>query len=232
MSIFDFAAIFSAVNIRIAMAKILSNIDAVNKDLADRLSSATVATIIRQGNIVVSGFVTNGNRYLVISEGAFKDNVRLQTIKLGNTAKLINKRVINDLQVWQHREYHGLLEKFDDMLDRKISDINIRGDLDRIGFNDRLFCNTVVIKPISELFDLARLVDLEVLASRTIFNKATVTISVTPARPEGDFTSASIMETISPIHDGIMRQATTHYKREPVNQYVQEVVRQYFNQYK
>lgn len=232
MSIFDFAAIFSAVNIRIAMAKILSNIDAVNKDLADRLSSLTVATIIRQGNIVVSGFVADGNRYLVISEGAFKDNVRLQTIKLGNTAKLINKRVINDLQVWQHREYHGLLEKFDDMLDRKISDINIRGDLDRIGFSDRLFCNTVVIKPINELFDLARLVDLEVLASRTIFNKATVTISVTPARPEGDFTSTSIMETISPIHDGIMRQATTHYKHEPVNQYVQEVVRQYFNQYK
>lgn len=234
MAIIDIRAIKTAIYTRTALRKIIDNVDVINAILADGFGEGVKSIdIVREGSIRIGLFKGENQLVIKVIDHSVSPAVIQLGIKAGSPAKIINKRVLNELNVWHHREHHKDLEHADDIIEDDISSINIRTDIDAIGWNDRLFNNTKIILIGKNTKLLNDLVVIEAQVIRSLFNKATVTISVQPmTRTTEMFTTRSVMEKVQAIAPGMIKQFNSHYRHEPVNQYTQAIITNYFKQIK
>lgn len=235
MAILDIRAIKTAINTRTALRKIIDNVDVINVILADGFGGGVKSIdIVREGDLRIAGILKGENQLVIkVIDHSVSPAVIQLTVKAGSLAKIINKRVLNELNVWHHRQHRKDLEQADSIIDDDISSINIRTSIDAIGWNDRLFSNTKILSIGKNTKLLNDLVVIEAQVIRSLFNKATVTISVQPmTRTTEMFTTRTVMEKVQAIAPGVIKQFNSHYRHEPVNQYTQAIITNYFKQIK
>lgn len=226
--------IATAVKYNIAIQNLLAHVDVLNDRIALKLETIKAGEYFDVWNNGVTIQVRKTEKGAEIGFGAdtWLSGLEFST-KLGTKAKPLNKRVLNDIQVWFHRAHHEALEKFKNDLDHHASDFTVRGGIDQIGIIERIMAKPYNVDNISRNSILHDLVNIDATCIRSVFNKVTVTVSVS-LRTETKMISNDrqpLLNKLMPVQAGIIKQFVCHYKHEPVNQYAQEVVKQYFQSY-
>lgn len=222
----------TAVKFNIAITTMLAHVEALNDRIALKLETIGVGEYfdVYTDGVTIQVRKTEKGGEIGFGDGSWLGGLEFST-KLGSKAKPLNKRVLNDIQVWFHRAYSASLEKFKEDLDYHAADVTVRRAIDTIGIIDRLTGKSYECAEIARASMLNELVNIEVTCSRTLFNKVTVTVSV---QSKADYSKVPtnrlpLLAILVPVASGMLKQFTCHYKHEPVNQYVQDVVKEYFD---
>jgi len=202
---------FQAIFINLFIKTIELNLNKVN-DILARSGYAESLYSMMGVNIVMAIDDQDKNYYLVIQ--ALGDEHRFKLSKQPR----ISKRVINELKVWFHkhgRDYHTDALAY---IKGSIGEIDIRPTIRSYTLWERLLNQSkeIIVSHRSNL--LSEFMTIRVVIHRNIFNRLVVNLDVSSQGPKGKLSSCF------PIHFGIFQQYNANSEKEPVNQWIREIV--------
>lgn len=187
----------TALIIRLIISYIAANVDKVNELLA-QVEVGTSLTLFQRGNLVITCSRAGGKGVLQFEWGGDQ----FHEIKLNSPKKAISKRVLNDLEVWYHRELRPLEQDARRCAILAIDNIQLVNQFKYFGFMDKLLgaARTVELKTSNASFD--RLVETKATIKPSLFGKATVIL--TSSIDIGN--TASPLLRVLPVHFGATQE--------------------------
>lgn len=216
---FDYKNV-AVIYLRMFLSILATNITAVNKRL-ERLALSPVEansypmkSLFSADGITASIMLREGLYYLVISVvGEFHP----KELKLGKTPT-ISKSILNQLEVWFHKEYRPSYNDSINVIIASIKRVNIKPFINDIGWLKRLTFKQNVKDISYGTFYLDQLLQTRVTVQRGITNKLNVFVDIHTANIKG-----SLTEYI-PVHAGIMRSYYANQATDPVNKWLREAL--------
>lgn len=206
----------TALIIRLIISYIAANVDKVN-ELLGQVEVGTSLTLFQRGNLVITCSRAGGKGVLQFEWGGDQ----FHEIKLNSPKKSISKRVLNDLEVWYHRELRALEQDARRNAALAIENIQPSKQFKYFGFVDKLLgaARTVDLKTTNASFD--RLVETKAIIVPSLFGKSSVTISSTIDIGN----TASPLLRVLPVHFGSTQEFYVNKaEQQHVDHYAQEVV--------
>lgn len=187
-----------------------NNLVAVNKHLSKGVSGNLFNA---HGVLAVLSF-EEGVYYLTVTselDGGPK------VIKLGKTST-ISKSVLNQLEVWFHKEYRQVYNESIQIITASIKNVNIKPFILDIGWVKRLCfsSNMKEIKYGSPHLD--ELISTFVTVQRSVTNRLQVFVDIHTGGIRGALTK------FVPTHVGIMRTYRANMTSDPVNKWLREAL--------
>lgn len=203
-----------AIFINLFIRTIEVNLNKVN-DLLARSGYAESVYAMLGVNIVMAMDEQDKNYYLVFN--AFGGEHRFKLSKQPR----ISKRVINELKVWFHkhaRDYHADALSF---IKGSINEIDIRPTIKSYSIWERLLNQSkeIIVEHRSKL--LSDVMTIRIVIHRNLFNKLVVNLDVSSQGPKGRLSSCF------PIHFGIFQQYNANVEKDPVNQWIRDIVNEH-----
>lgn len=203
-----------AVALRMFVTILAANIAKVNELITKHFSEPKNVRVVLFGfaGVVVTVIRNSNKLFLNIMVG---EKV-VHQFALNHIKQPVSKRLVNDIEVFFHREYReqhaGAISKLDDAID--LADVKHKArniplvcrlfykpvEFD-IEFNDRL---------LSEIFGA------HVTIRRSIFNKLSVTVVT------GTKVVSGLMREVFPVHVGVSRNYLADGSSDPVNQWFRQ----------
>ena len=208
----------TALIIRLIISYIAANVDKVN-ELLGQVEVGTSLTLFQRGNLVITCSRAGGKGVLQFEWGGDQ----FHEIKLNSPKKSISKRVLNDLEVWYHREMRALELDARNNAALAIENIQLAKQFKYFGFMDKLLGNvrTVELKTTNTSFD--RLIETKAVIKASLFGKAAVTL--TCSADIGN--TASPLLRVLPVHFGTTQEFYVSKSEEKyVDGYAQLVVQE------
>lgn len=161
----------TALIIRLIISYIAANVDKVNELLA-QVEVGTSLTLFQRGNLVITCSRAGGKGVLQFEWGGDQ----FHEIKLNSPKKAISKRVLNDLEVWYHREWRTVESMAQMHAVDDISGLNLGEELNKFSLVERLTgaARTVRLKTFNASFD--RLIETKAIIVPSLFGKYKVVI--------------------------------------------------------
>lgn len=221
--------IFSVMNIRAVVVRVLLTFIATNAAVINSRYSALLSTTEkhlitvwdRMGVIMLLTKDEKGHWHLSVSTGT--GTAPFFEIKIGSINNVFNRRTLNALEVWYHSNLRSYKVGFDNAAANAVKQIDIRGHILTINFLDRLMNRSkeVDIKLPSPLNEM---ISIHLDIKRSVFNKLMVSVSVSSPSITSSGKGDSVLESLFPIHFGNLRQFNANVMQEPVNLYVQQAI--------
>lgn len=215
---FDYKNV-AVVYLRMFLSILAANITAVNKrlenfNLVPVLGQAPEKTLFSADGVTASIMLREGLYYLVITiAGEFNP----KEIKLGKTAT-ISKSVLNQLEVWFHKEFRPSYNDSINIIIASIKRVNIKPFITDIGWLKRLTFKQNVEDISYGTFYLDQLLQTRVTVQRGLTNRLHVFVDIHTGNIKG-----SLTEYI-PVHAGIMRSYYANQATDPVNKWLREAL--------
>lgn len=215
---FDYKNV-AVVYLRMFLSILAANITAVNKrlenfNLIPVLGQAPEKTLFSADGVTASIMLREGLYYLVITiAGEFNP----KEIKLGKTAT-ISKSVLNQLEVWFHKEFRPSYNDSINIIIASIKRVNIKPFITDIGWLKRLTFKQNVEDISYGTFYLDQLLQTRVTVQRGLTNRLHVFVDIHTGNIKG-----SLTEYI-PVHAGIMRSYYANQATDPVNKWLREAL--------
>lgn len=209
-----------ALCLRMFITYLLKNLTQVNTLLSDAFADPKkVRVVLFEISDVDCGVIVS-----VCRAGSGKFHLVIQTrsmsklFKLGSIKSPISKRLVNDIEVYFHREYR---EVYADAINHLISDIEL-ADVKHKARNIPLVCR-LFYKPmeynLNSLFGITgEFLRTSITIRRSIFNKLMVCVVTQGPSPKG------LMESVMPIHIGVSNKYLADGKSDPVNKWFRQVL--------
>lgn len=187
----------TALIIRLIISYIAANVDKVNELLA-QVEVGTSLTLFQRGNLVVTCSRAGGKGVLQFEWGGDE----FHEIKLNSPAKSISKRVLNDMEVWYHREMRALEVAAREAATYSISQIHLGKELTKFSFFEKLTGkhHDVPLKTGNASFD--RLVTAKAFIKPSLFGKTSVILT---ASVDIGNTDSPLMRVL-PVHFGATQE--------------------------
>jgi hypothetical protein len=217
---FDYQNV-AVIYLRMFLTILAGNLAEVNKRLND------LALVHRPGSVIEPSmvlFAANGvSATIVLLDGAYhlvlmasKDGTS-KSFKLGKTAT-ISKAVLNQLEVWFHKEYRAIYTDSITVITESIKKVNIKPFITEIGWLKRLTFGQNVKEIKYGAFHLDQLLSTRVTVQRGITNKLQVFVDIHTGGIKGELTN------YIPVHAGIMRSYYANASNDPVNKWLREAL--------
>lgn len=215
---FDYKNV-AVIYLRMFLSILTANITAVNKRLGklvveDINNSYPMKTLFSADGLSVVIVFREGQCYLVIStigDGSPKE------IKLGKTAT-ISKSVLNQLEVWFHKEYRPQYNEAINIITDSIKLVSIKPLISSIGWVKRLTFGQTVKDISYGSSSLDQLLQTRVTVQRGLTNRLHVFVDIHTANIRGSLTD------YIPVHAGIMRSYYANQATDPVNKWLRETL--------
>ena len=206
----------TALIIRVLISYIAGNVSALNEILGEEVGVGDTIILFQRGTLIVTMSRVGGKGVLLIKD------VRAgidHEFKLNSAKTPITKRVINDLEVWYHRQLREQEVEARTIGGNLIRKLNLQKELVKFGFMDRLFgkSKAVLLKTNNVAFDDLITVAAEVSVS--LFGKVTATVAASTTLGTVDYPVRRIL----PVYFGTDKQFTAT-AAEPINDYVFSVI--------
>lgn len=183
-------------------------------DINKKLSRVGETTLFQAAGVIVTVALNSedGSYYL-----HFTTDLGSKSFKIGKVAT-INKSVLNQIEVWFHREHREAYSESLALIEASIKKVNIKPFILGIGWFKRLGFtkNIMKIKYGSQFLD--QLLQTQVTVQRGITNRLAVFVDIYTGNIKGD-----VLNFI-PVHAGIMRSYVASLNKDPVNQWLREVL--------
>lgn len=210
-----------ALCLRMFITYLLKNLSQVNTLLGAEFADPKKKRVVlfEMGDVIEGGILVTIYRY---EDGKFhltiQHRFQAKHFKLGNIKSLISKRLVNDIEVYFHREYRVA---YDRAINYLISDIEL-ADVKHKARNIPLVCR-LFYKPmeyrLNSLFDVtSEFLRTDITIRRSIFNKLLVCVITQGPTPKG------LMESVMPIHIGVSNKYLADGKSDPVNKWLRQVL--------
>lgn len=217
---FDYKNV-AVIYLRMFLSILTANLAAINKHLGG-LELTTIPSshvypmlsLFSASGVTASVLLREGIYYLVVTAAGDGAN---REFKLGKTAT-ISKSVLNQLEVWFHKEYRADYNDSINVITESIKRVNIKPFITDIGWIKRLiFAQNV--KDISYgTFQLDQLLQTRVTVQRGITNRLHVFVDIVTGNIKGALTN------YIPVHAGIMRSYYANQATDPVNKWLREAL--------
>lgn len=216
---FDYKNV-TIIYLRMFLNILTANITAVNKRL-EKLVLNSVPTNAHSMNclfgadgITVLIVLRENSYYLIISViGGFS----CKEIKLGRTPK-ITKSILNQLEVWFHKEYRLLYNDSMNIITESIKCVNIKPFINEISWVKRLTFGKNTKEISYGTYSLDKLLQTRVTVQHGISNKLHIFVDIHTGRIKG------ILAEYIPVHAGIMRSYHARKTTDPINKWLHEVL--------
>lgn len=215
---FDYKNV-AVIYLRMFLSILTANITAVNKRLENFgltpvMGSVSERTLFAAEGVTAVILLREGFYYLLLTVSG---SLGSKEIKLGKTAT-ISKSVLNQLEVWFHKEYRAQYNDSINIITDSIKRVNIKPFISEIGWLKRLTFAQNVKEITYGTFHLDQLLQTRVTVQRGITNKLQVFVDIHTANIKGALTD------YIPVHAGIMRSYYANQATDPVNKWLREAL--------
>lgn len=215
---FDYKNV-AVIYLRMFLSILTANITAVNKrlenfNLASAIGSASERTLFAAEGVTAVILLRQGIYYLLLTVSGSLDS---KEIKLGKTAT-ISKSMLNQLEVWFHKEYRAQYNDSINIITESIKRVNIKPFISEIGWLKRLTFGQNVKDITYGTFHLDQLLQTRVTIQRGVTNRLQVFVDIHTGNIKGDLTD------YIPVHAGIMRSYYANQATDPVNKWMREAL--------
>lgn len=198
-----------AIFIQLFINFITNNTAKVNELLSNPNCARTTTPLFSCGSLRIDLRKNSDNKWEMIIP-AFGD---VHIMRMG-TKFAINKRIINDLNVWFHRVGRDYHEKGLNYIYDKVADVNVKPTILSIGILDRLLQTPARLRINYGNNLVNELMPATVTIKRNLFNKLKLHIEI--VTPIGN----SLISSQFPVHFGIIREYDANHAKDPVNTWV------------
>lgn len=217
---FDYKNV-AVIYLRMFLSILTANITAVNRrlenfNLIPVLGDTTYPqrTLFSADGVTAVIMLREGFYYLLLT---IPGSLNSKEIKLGKTAT-INKSILNQLEVWFHKEYRSQYNDSINIITESIKRVNIKPFISEIGWLKRMTFTQNVKNITYGTFYLDQLLQTRVTVRRGITNKLQVFVDIHTGNIKGDLTD------YIPVHAGIMRSYYANQGSDPVNKWLREAL--------
>lgn len=178
----------------------------------------------RHGVFIILNKNDKGQVFMEIYIG--ESNVPSFSIKLGSEVNAINARVLNALGVWYHSQVRERKNHFDNVVENGIKQIDITPCLKDFSILDRLLGKEKEISLSTGNKISDELIETQVSLRRSITNNLSVVVSVSTkglGRGRGEYVTGAL-ETLFPVHHGVLKQFSARMGTDPVNEYIRQAI--------
>jgi hypothetical protein len=214
---FDYNSM-TVIYLRMFLSLLAENIARVNKELTNAImlpmsnGAYTQCLLFSAGALRVT-LVLEGEIYsLHLTTGTTE-----RFIKLGKSPH-ISKSVLNQLEVWFHREHRGTYNEAIDIITQSVNLVNIKPFVNAIGWFKRLIFGQNVQEIHYGDSNISSLMKTRVVVQRGIFNRLQVFIETHTGDVSGLFTK------LVPVHAGIMRTYHANTADTSLNRWIRGVL--------
>lgn len=209
----------AVIYLRMFLSILTANLGSINKRLEKFTLSQVGDTYPMKALFSANGLTAT----LTLQEGIYylictvAPNVEIKQFKLGKTAT-ISKSVLNQLEVWFHKEYRPTYNDSITVITESIKKVNIKPFISDIGWLKRLTFKQNVKEIKYGSFYLDQLLDTRVTVQRGITNKLHVFVDIHTGNIKGELIQ------FVPLHAGIMRSYQANVATDPVNKWLREAM--------
>lgn len=219
---FDYNSM-TVIYLRMFLSLLAENITKVNKELAQATmtplydNNFTFCVLFTAGGLRVT-LALQGDIYsLYLVTGTSISDRKNRVIKLGKTPH-INKSMLNQLEVWFHREHRATYAEAIGVITDSIKLVNIKPFVNDIGWFKRLRFTQNVYEVSYGNSAINALMHTQVVVQRSLFNRLQVVVDAHTCNVSGFFTK------FIPVHAGIMRTYYANATDKSLNRWVRELL--------
>lgn len=205
----------TALVIRLILTYIAANVKTVN-ELLSQVEVGQSLTLFQRGKLIITMSRAGGKGVLQFEFG----DREFHEIKLNSAKAPISKRVLNDLEVWYHREFRALEVEAREYANVALGHIHLERELQKFTFMDKLLGRgrTVNLGTGFAMFD--RLIENKATIQPSLFGKTKVLIQ----SEVGLGNHAAPLRRILPVQFGASQEFTVA-KGDPADAYARSVIK-------
>ncbi|QBZ70828.1 hypothetical protein pETSU_247 [Edwardsiella phage pEt-SU] len=205
----------TALVIRLILTYIAANVKIVN-ELLSQVEVGQSLTLFQRGKLIITMSRAGGKGVLQFEFG----DREFHEIKLNSAKTPISKRVLNDLEVWYHREFRPLEIEARECAEIALGQIHLERELRKFTFMDKLLGRgrTVDLNTGFAMFD--RLIENKATIQPNLFGKTKVLIQSEVSLGN----HAAPLRRILPVQFGASQEFTVS-NGDPVDAYARSVIK-------
>lgn len=209
----------TALVIRLILTYIAANVKTVN-ELLSQVEVGQSLTLFQRGKLVITMSRAGGKGVLQFEFG----DREFHEVKLNSAKAPISKRVLNDLEVWYHRDLRVLEVEARECAEIAMEQIRLERELKKFTFMDKLLGRgrTVELSTGFAMFD--KLVENKATIQPSLFGKTKVLVQSEVSLGN----HASPLRRILPVMFGSSQEFVVS-NGEPVDAYARSVIKSVFD---
>lgn len=209
----------TALVIRLILTYIAANVKTVN-ELLSQVEVGQSLTLFQRGKLVITMSRAGGKGVLQFEFG----HGEFHEVKLNSAKAPISKRVLNDLEVWYHRELRAQEVEAREFAAIALGQIRLERELKKFSFMDKLLGRgrTVELSTGFTMFD--RLIDAKATIQPSLFGKTKVLVQSEVLMGN----HAAPLRRILPVQLGSSQEFTVA-KGDPADAYARSVIKSVFD---